>query len=92
MTEKKEYKFRKANITDCAELEKLILFSSKVINSGYYSDEAIKAATGNIWTLDEQIIADETYWVVENPDNKIIGCDGWSKRKLLYVNDKTKGN
>lgn len=89
MNEEIKYKFRKAKKADSSELKKLIRFSSKVINSAYYAEKVIKAATGNIWVVDEQLIADETYWVVKNQDNKIIGCGGWSKRKLLYGNDKT---
>lgn len=91
MTEIIKYKFRMATLMDSPALEKLILFSSKIINSTYYSEKVIKAATGNIWTVDEQLIIDQTYWVVENQDNEIIGCGGWSKRKLLHKNDKTFG-
>ncbi len=76
--------FRKAEITDINSLEKLIEKSTKSINSDYYSEKEINAALGNSWTVDQQLISDKTYWIVENLDGKAIGCGGWSKRKLLF--------
>lgn len=35
------------------------------------------------------MITDETYWLVENHNNEIIGCGGWSKRSLFFGNEKT---
>lgn len=83
------YNYRKAKIEDCPKLEELIILSSKSINNNYYSEEVVEAALGNIWTVDQQLILDETYWLIENDKNEIIGCGGWSKRKLLFGNNKT---
>lgn len=30
------------------------------------------------------MIFDKTYWLVTNENEAIIGCGGWSKRKLLF--------
>ncbi|MEO9893266.1 GNAT family N-acetyltransferase [Aurantibacter sp.] len=79
-----DFKFRKANFKDIDELEKLIEISAKSINSSYYSELEINAALGNAWTVDKQLILDETYWVVETQNGKLIGCGGWSKRRLLF--------
>ena len=78
------FTFRKAKITDTNNLEKLIEKSAKSINSAYYSEKEIDAALGNAWTVDQQLIFDKTYWIVENLVGTIIGCGGWSNRKLLY--------
>ena len=92
MSDIKKYKFRKAKISDGKELEKLISLSSTLVNRKYYSKDIINAAIGNIWAVDEQLILDETYWVVENQNKEIIGCGGWSKRKLLFGSSKTINN
>ncbi len=78
------FKYRKASFDDIKELEKLIEISAKSINSSFYTKSEINAALGNAWTVDRQLIIDKTYWLVENEKGKIIGCGGWSKRKLLF--------
>lgn len=77
-------KFRKANFDDINELEELIITSARSINSSYYTEAEINAALGSAWTVDKQLIFDETYWLVETNKNRIIGCGGWSKRNLLF--------
>ncbi len=84
MSDTIQFRFRKAKISDVLELEELIVKSSKGINNSYYSEKEINAALGTVWVLDEQLIKDGTYWVVENFNGKIIGCGGWSKRKRLF--------
>lgn len=79
-----DFIFRKAKISDLDNLEKLISKSARSINSAYYSKIEIDAALGNAWTVDRQLIIDNTYWVVENSEGVVVGCGGWSKRKLLF--------
>ena len=79
-----DFIFRKAKITDTDNLERLIKKSAKSINSAYYSKIEIDAALGNAWTVDQQLIFDNTYWIVENLEGVVVGCGGWSKRKLLF--------
>ena len=89
MKETTIYKYRKAKISDCVPLEELIIQSSNKINNQFYSQEVLAAAIGNIWTVDKQLILDETYWLVENDKGIIVGCGGWSKRKLLFGSNTT---
>jgi N-acetylglutamate synthase-like GNAT family acetyltransferase len=76
--------FRKAKISDIDDLERLITISARSINSAFYSEIEIDAALGNAWTVDRQLIIDNTYWLVENSKGVVVGCGGWSKRKLLF--------
>lgn len=78
------FKFRKAKFSDVDNLESLINLSAKSINSAYYSKQEVDAALGNAWGVDLQLISDNTYWVVENSEGFLVGCGGWSKRKLLF--------
>ncbi len=87
-----KFKSRKANFNDIDELERLIEISAKSINAKYYTKSEISAALGNAWTVDKQLILDETYWLVENQNKKIVGCGGWSKRKLLFGKSESLGS
>jgi GNAT superfamily N-acetyltransferase len=40
--------------------------------------------------LDQQLIDDGTYFVIEC-DGKLAGCGGWSRRATLYVGDHSAG-
>ena len=48
--------------------------------------EASRAVMG----LDTQLIADETYFIVE-ADAALAGCGGWSRRATLYGGDHSEG-
>lgn len=76
--------FRKAQLIDELILEDLIQVSAKAINKKYYTSIEIEAALGSAWTVDKQLIIDQTYWIVENDESQVVGCGGWSKRKLLF--------
>src|SRR3546814_14624841 len=64
------------------------LFRSK----GFLSAEQI-AASHAVMGLDTQLIADGTYFIVEEgakDDKRIAGCGGWSHRATLYGGDHSK--
>ena len=45
------------------------------------------AASHQLMGLDTQLIADQTYFLVENDAGTIAGCGGWSFRATLYGGD-----
>ena len=47
-------------------------------------------ASRAIMGIDTQLIADRTYFVVEE-DGRVAGCGGWSRRATLYGGDHTPG-
>ena len=55
-----------------------------------YLDATQIASSGLLMGLDTQLIADQTYFVVEI-DGSIAGCGGWSRRATLYGGDDTPG-
>lgn len=60
-----------------------------------FLDPAQIASSRMIMGLDRQLVADRTYFVVEEPHSTggvaIAGCGGWSRRATLYGGDHTPG-
>jgi GNAT superfamily N-acetyltransferase len=78
---------RVARAEDIPALEELIPLSVRKLQTGYYSPAQMEAALGPVFGVDQQLIRDRTYFVVESA-GVIVGCGGWSKRKTLYGGDR----
>ena len=82
-TKKTDWILRPAAKNDIPQMAELIPRSSFVLQKDDYTPEQINAALGPVFGVDEQLIEDGTYYVVEE-NGKIIGCGGWSFRKSLF--------
>ena len=67
---------------DVPVLEQLIPLSVRALQAPYYSAAQMDAAIGPVFGVDHQLIADGTYFAVEQ-DGRLIGCGGWSRRESL---------
>jgi GNAT superfamily N-acetyltransferase len=74
---------------DVPALEELIPLSVRALQSGHYSPAQMEAALGTVFGVDRQLIADGTYFVVEDA-GRIIGCGGWSRRKAVFGGDRAR--
>jgi GNAT superfamily N-acetyltransferase len=90
-----QFYVRLAKHTDIPALRVLIDVSVRVLQRADYSAEQLEAALGSVFGVDTQLIADETYYVVETSDpggqRIIVACGGWSMRKTLYGSDHGPG-
>ncbi|MEG4106995.1 GNAT family N-acetyltransferase [Microcoleus sp. S13_C5] len=86
-----DFCIRLASLEDIPKLTTLIPNSARALQAGYYSSEQIEGALGTVFGVDSQLILDQTYFVAEN-NHQIVGCGGWSKRKMLYGGDSGKNN
>jgi GNAT superfamily N-acetyltransferase len=85
------YSIRLATSADIPALRELIDKSVRILQREDYSVEQLDAALGTAYGVDTQLIADETYYVVEavgaHGDKVLAACGGWSMRKTLYGSD-----
>jgi GNAT superfamily N-acetyltransferase len=82
------FTIRLATTADIPALRELIDKSVRVLQRKDYSTEQLDAALGTAYGVDTQLIADETYYIVEAVGEKVLAaCGGWSMRKTLYGSD-----
>jgi len=86
---------RAATMADIPAIEALIADSGIALSRGFYSDAEAAALTAEVFGVDTQLIADGTYFVIEevtdgavNP--AIVASGGWSRRGTLFGSDAMK--
>lgn len=89
--QEEKFAIRLATAEDIPALRGLIEKSVRVLQREDYSAEQLEAALGTAYGVDTQLIADGTYYVVEESrgagEQRIVACGGWSMRKTLYGSD-----
>ena len=87
------YTLRAATAPDVPLLASLIVRSGIALSKGFYTAEQAQAITSHVFGVDSQLIADGTYYIVEdrNADPVVpVACGGWSRRRTLFGGDQTK--
>jgi len=59
------------------------------LSEGFYTKEQAAAVTEHVFGVDTQLVADQTYFLIEQ-DGKLVACGGWSKRSTLFGADRAK--
>jgi GNAT superfamily N-acetyltransferase len=80
---------RLAGAHDIPALEAVMAAAIGELQRGFLTPAQIEASR-MIMGLDRQLIADGTYFVIED-EGRIAGCGGWSRRATLYGGDHTPG-
>jgi GNAT superfamily N-acetyltransferase len=81
---------RQATQADIPSIRRLIEASVRGLQAPDYTPEQLTHALATVYTVDSQLIADGTYYVVEAPGTAaptLVACGGWSKRRTLYGGD-----
>jgi GNAT superfamily N-acetyltransferase len=81
---------RKADLSDIAQIEVLIARSARGLSAQDYRPSQIEGALRGAFGVDTQLLADQTYFVVEEA-GRLIGCGGWSFRATLFGGDARTG-
>jgi GNAT superfamily N-acetyltransferase len=76
---------RLATEDDLTALQALMARAIDELQRGFL-DEAQIAASHEVMGLDTQLVADRTYFLIED-DGVLAGCGGWSRRATLYGGD-----
>src|SRR5581483_381591 len=80
------FTIRPATTADIPVLRSLIDLSVRGLQSHDYTAIQLELALKTVYGVDTQLIADGTYFVVEDGIT-VVGCGGWSKRKTLFGGD-----
>lgn len=80
---------RLAHDQDTEAISALMALAIEQLQRGYLSPEQIEASKAGMG-LDVQLIADQTYFCVED-DGELFGCGGWSRRATLYGGNHSAG-
>jgi GNAT superfamily N-acetyltransferase len=83
------FTLRLATFEDMPALRPLMDRAIRALLSPYLPPEVVEASF-EVMGLDTQLIADRTYFAVEE-HGAIIGCGGWSRRATLFGGDHTAG-
>jgi GNAT superfamily N-acetyltransferase len=81
---------RQAQADDVIAIDELIAASARGLRHDLYTGPQVEAALGSAFGVDSQLIADGTYFVVEE-GGRMLGCGGWSFRATLFGSDHERG-
>jgi GNAT superfamily N-acetyltransferase len=84
-----DIRIRAARSADIPAAQAVIAESARGLQLGDYTAAQIESAIANVYGVDSRLVADGTYFVVDD-GTRIVGCGGWSKRKTLYGGDNWK--
>ena len=79
--------FRLANYEDIPVVKGLMEQSIAVLLGNYVNEEELEASFESMG-LDDQLILDKTYFLI-NFEGVLVGCGGWSNRKTLFGGNHT---
>ena len=71
-------------------LKKLIARSARALSTEDYRPSQVEGALKGAFGVDTQLLADQTYFVVEEAGG-FVGCGGWSYRSTLFGSDTRDG-
>src|SRR5271163_1242385 len=83
-------KLRKAMLADVPALQALIARSARALSTQDYRPSQVEGALKGAFGVDTQLLADQTYYVVEEA-GQFVGCGGWSFRSTLFGGDARAG-
>jgi GNAT superfamily N-acetyltransferase len=79
---------RLATLADVPRLRDLIDRSVRALSADYYTLGQIESALTHVFGPDTLLIADGTYFVIENEASELVAAGGWSRRRKVYGGDQ----
>lgn len=84
-----EFSHRLATLADVSALQRVMDAAIRGLLPQFLAPEQVEASFA-VMGLDTQLIADGTYFILEQ-DGQIAGCGGWSRRATLFGGNHTAG-
>ncbi len=81
------FKYRLADLEDIPAVKRLMEQSITELLGNYVNEEELEASFESMG-LDEQLILDKTYFLIDF-EGILVGCGGWSNRKTLFGGNHT---
>jgi GNAT superfamily N-acetyltransferase len=75
---------RLATPEDAPKVESLMKASVAGLFPRYYDEQQSASAVRYVAEVDEMLLSDGTYFVIES-NGELVGCGGWSRRERLYT-------
>ena len=82
-----DFNFRLANSEDISAIKGLMEQSITRLLGNYVNEEELEASFESMG-LDDQLILDKTYFLIDF-EGILVGCGGWSNRKTLFGGNHT---
>lgn len=82
---------RLARVDEAETIDALMKASTADLFLRFYNAEQTAASVRYIASVDRQLIADGTYFVVE-AERELVACGGWSRRDKLYTGSGDAAN
>ena len=82
---------RLATLADVATIDALMKASTRDLFPNYYDARQTASSVRYIAVVDQILIEDGTYFVVE-VDGELVACGGWSRRDKLYTGSGAQGS
>ena len=84
------FTIRLAQASEKAQLAALIARSGTGLSAGFYTDAQAAAVTREVFGVDSALVADGTYFAVEDEGGALVACGGWSRRATDFGGDQHK--
>src|SRR5688572_27571055 len=81
---------RHATPADLPALRGLINAAVRGLSAGYYTTEQVESALRHVLGPDSQLIADRTYYVIEEAGD-LVAAGGWGLRRTTHGGDHAEG-
>jgi GNAT superfamily N-acetyltransferase len=83
-------RMRRATLADREAITEVMVASARELSRGFYSEAQIPSVVTHIAVLDELLVEDGTYFVIEDVRDgeeavSIAACGGWSRRDKLFT-------
>ncbi|MBX3187182.1 MAG: GNAT family N-acetyltransferase [Labilithrix sp.] len=83
---------RRASASDRDAIERCMKSSARALGRPFYDDRQNESFVAHVAVVDDQLVADGTYFVVEAESGAVVACGGWSRRDKLFTgNDGAAG-